>query len=189
MKRASWHTGGSIAIAFAALSCSPASPTPPDPGCKSFDYAAYTPGAKQQSLKNDVIPIFAVSCAFSSCHASESNPMGGLYLGPNINNVMGTASATPPYYPPDDATLAKIHAGLVGAKSKLAVTMPVVEANNPKNSFLMHKVDGDQACVDIACNAISTGKCGQSMPQLSAPIEPAAAGAIRDWIAQGAANN
>jgi hypothetical protein len=193
MKRASWYFGGfdalAAAIAFAALGCSSPTP-PPDPGCKSFDYGAYMPGAKQQSFKNDVVPIFARACAFSSCHASEVNPMGGLYLGPNVNNVMGgSPSATPPFYPPDDATLAKIHAGLVGAKGKLPVTMLLVQANSPKDSFLMHKIDGDQACVDIACNAISTGKCGQTMPQLSTPLEADAAGAIRDWIAQGAANN
>jgi hypothetical protein len=176
------------AIALVVLGCSPSSPPPPE-GCKSFDYAAYIPGSKQQSFKNDVVPIFARACAFSPCHAAESNPMGGLYLGPNVNNVMGTPSATPPYYPPDDATLAKIHTGLVGAKGKLPVTMLVVQASSPKDSFLMHKIDGDQACVDIACNPISTGKCGETMPQRSTPLEADAAGVIRDWIAQGAANN
>jgi len=179
-----------IAIALSAASgCSPSSPPPPDEGCKSFDYAAYTPGPKHMSFKNDVIPIFGRACAFSACHVSEQNPMGGLYLGPNVNNVMGGPASVPPFYPPDDATLAKIHGGLVGVKGKLALTMLLVQAASPKDSFLMHKVDGDQACVDIACNPISTGKCGETMPQRSMPLEADAAGVIRDWIAQGAAND
>jgi len=178
-----------VVALFAVLGCSPAPTPPPAPGCASFDYAGYTPGAKQVSFKNDVVPIFARACAFSTCHGANQNPMGGLYLGPNVNNVMGNASATPPFYPPDDATLARIHGGIVGAKGQLPVTMHLVEPGSPKDSFLMHKIDGDQACVDIACNPIATGKCGESMPQRSTPLDPAEAGAIRDWIAQGAMND
>jgi hypothetical protein len=178
-----------LALALAAVGCSSPSPSPPDTGCKAFDYATYVPGSKHASFKNDVVSIFARSCAFGPCHASEQNPMGKLYLGPNVNNVMGSAASMAPYYPPDDATLAKVHAGLVGVKSVLAVTMPLVRAGSPKDSFLMHKVDGDQACADIACNAIDTGKCGETMPQRTTPLEAADAAVIRDWIAQGAAND
>jgi hypothetical protein len=185
-----------VALAFpialaVTIGCS--SPTPPPPptegGCSSFDYGTYTPGPKQQSFKNDVVPIFATACAFGPCHASEQNPMGGLYLGPNLNNTMGSPNSTPPFYPPDDATLAKVHDGIVGAHGRLPVTMLLVQAGSPKDSFLMHKVDGDQACVDIECNPISTGKCGEAMPQRSTPLDAASANVIRDWIAQGAANN
>jgi hypothetical protein len=171
-----------------ALGCSP-SPPPPEPECKSFDYATYIPDAQHQSFKTNVIPIFARACAFGPCHAPETNPMGKLYLGPNVNNVMGSPNSMPPFYPPDDATIAKIHDGIVGAKGVLPVTMLLVQAGSPKDSFLMHKIDGDQACVDIACNTIATGKCGETMPQRSTPLEPADAGVIRDWIAQGAAND
>jgi hypothetical protein len=180
----------SLAITLGTiLGCSPASPIPPEPGCNSFDYATYAPAAQPVSLKNDVVPIFARACAFSTCHASDQNPMGGLYLGPNVNDVMGSASATPPYYPPDDATIAKVYGGLVGAKGKLPVTMLLVQPGSPKDSFLMHKIDGDQGCADIACNPIDTGKCGESMPQRSTPLDADSARTIRDWIAQGAMNN
>ena len=141
------------------------------------------------SFKSDVIPVFALSCAFSICHGTEQSPMGNLYLGPNINNVQSNPSSIPPFYPPDDATLAKIHTGLVGVHGKLPVTMLLVQAGSPKDSFMMHKIDGDQSCAAIDCNAISTGKCGESMPQRSTPLEAQAKKAIRDWIAEGAAND
>jgi hypothetical protein len=186
-------TGGaaiSLAIALcAASSCSDPPAPPAGPTCNSFDYSTYAPGPTKESFRTDVIPIFGRACAFSICHGSDQNPMGNLYLGPNINNVQGNAASTPPFYPPDDATLATIHGGLVGANGKLPVTMLLVQAGNPKGSFLMHKIEGDQSCADIACNAIDTGKCGEAMPQRTTPLEAGAIMAIRDWIAQGASND
>jgi hypothetical protein len=177
-----------VSLVFAAApGCSSASPGPSE-SCRSFDYATYAAGPKHVSFKSDVVPIFGTACAFSACHAAESNPMGGLYLGPNVNNTMDKDTSVPPFYPPDDATLAKIHGGLVDVKAKLALTMLLVHAGSPKDSFLMHKIDGDQGCAGIACNPIDTGTCGEAMPQRSASLDPGASTAIRDWIAQGATN-
>jgi hypothetical protein len=64
----------------------------------------------------------------------------------------------------------------------------LIQPGSPKESFLMHKIDGDQGCSGIACNAINTGPCGESMPQGSPSLESDASTSIRDWIAQGAGN-
>ena len=178
----------SLVVAIAALGCSGAS-SPPDGSCTSFDYATYKVGTTQVSFRSDVVPIFGRACAFSACHALEHNPMGALYLGPNVNNTPDQPTSIPPFYPPDDATRAKIRGGLVAVKAKLAVTMLLVQPGSPKDSFLMHKIEGDQSCADIACNPIDTGKCGETMPQRSTPLEHGASATIRDWIAQGAGEN
>jgi hypothetical protein len=116
----------------------------------------------------------------------EQNPQGGLYLGPNVNNIEADATATPPFYPPDDVTRIKIYGGLVGAAGQLPLAMLRVAPSNPKNSFLMHKIDGDQGCSGIACKPIATGECGEAMPQRNTPLESEAANTVRDWILQGA---
>jgi len=179
----------SVALAFGtALGCSSPSPLPAE-SCTSFDYSTYAAGSKQVSFKSDVVPIFGTACAFAACHTLEQNPMGGLYLGPNVNNTQDELTATPPFYPPDAATLAKIHGGLVGAKAKLAVAMLLVQPGRPKDSFLMHKIDGDQGCVHIACNPIDTGECGETMPQRNSALDRDASTTIRDWITQGATDD
>ena len=178
----------SLALACVAACGSPSPAPAPTPSCPSFDYATYVPRSNQVSFKTDVVPIFATACAFSACHASEQNPMGGLYLGPNLNNTQDKPASVAPFYPPDDATLAKIHGGAVGVKAKLAVTMLLIQPGSPKDSFLMHKIEGDQGCAGIACNSIATGTCGETMPQGSPSLEKDASSTIRDWIAQGAAN-
>jgi hypothetical protein len=172
---------------FALAGCS-SSAAAPDVGCKSFDDSTYTPGSAQISFKDDVVPVFAQSCSVASCHGLRENPSGGLYLGPNVNNTQDKPSSAPPFYPPDGITLADVHGRLVGVKGQLPVTMVLVAAGTPRDSFLMHKIDGDQSCSGIPCKEIATGDCGEAMPQRSMPLETRAANTIRDWILQGAPN-
>ena len=67
--------------------------------------------------------------------------------------------------------------------------MKLVAPSDPANSFLMHKVDGDQCTLAAACANSAFRDCGQQMPWNSGTIEATSADAIRAWIAQGAQNN
>jgi hypothetical protein len=157
-----------------------------DGGCHPFAWAQYVPGTKPISFARDVVPIFAQSCSIASCHGLSDSPMGSLYLGPNINNTADQPDSIAPLYPPDAATLGQIYRGLVGKTATLAISMVLVNPAHPESSFLMHKIDGDQGCSGVACRPISTGVCGESMPQRSTPIPRVQGDTVRDWILHGA---
>ena len=69
--------------------------------------------------------------------------------------------------------------------------MPVIAPGDPANSYLMHKIDGDQCTLAADCASSTTQytDCGQQMPYSSPPLDPATADLVRKWIAQGAKNN
>jgi hypothetical protein len=120
------------------------------------------------SFKNDVLPVFVQSCTFTSCHGSMT-ANNGVYLGEHMG---ATSSAT-------------VIANLMKPTQDL-VTMPFITPGNPGESFLMHKMDGDQCTLDMKC---TNGTCQTSMPQ-GDPILPVAnRDIVRRWIAQGAKDN
>ena len=139
--------------------------------CKVYDppsdFVATTPAV---SFKTDVAPIFQKSCAFSSCHGNENGGnQANLYLG-------------------DDK--AKIFTNLVGFTATKYPQMPRIAANDAKNSYLMHKIDGD-SCTLPSCS----GACANTMPddtaidQSPSLLTVAQRDTFRRWILQGAQNN
>lgn len=121
------------------------------------------------SLKNDVLPIFVQSCTFSACHGVMTGANNGVYLGEHTGTT----------------TTATVVSGLAKTTLHLAST-PYVTAGNPGQSFLMHKMDGDQCAFDMKC---TSGSCGTSMPQGDAVLPVATRDVVRRWIAQGAKDN
>jgi hypothetical protein len=126
------------------------------------------------SLKNDVVPIFKGSCGLSSsCHQSSGNAITnhGVFLGNDP---------------------AKVFQATANVKSVELATMSFVTPNDPPNSYLMHKMDGDQCQFDAQCDGGSFGVtgCGDLMPQGQLdPLDEPTRLTVRRWIAQGAQNN
>lgn len=141
------------------------------PGCygppKDFD--STTP---QVSFQADVFPVFRRSCGLTvACHGSVSGP--NPYLGPALG-----ATVT-------EADLEAIRTQNVGADSRLKSGMKRIAPGDPMNSFLMHKLDGDQSdCSLLECG----GACGTEMPP-GQKLHVDERDMIRRWIAQGAVVN
>src|SRR5581483_8643014 len=95
-------------------------PTPP--ACVPFDYRAYVASA-DPSFRNDVRPIFAVSCALRSCHGSVS----GMDAREPVDRPLdlGPPSDEPP---PDDTTLADVRQNLV---TRASITAPMTMLVKP----------------------------------------------------------
>ncbi len=145
------------------FACSPANT---EPVCTTYEVPVTldltTPVV---SLRNDVVPIFSASCAFTSCHGTKSTTSNnGLYLGSQLSA-------------PD---VPAIRMSLL-AKA-VPIDMPIITPSDPSQSYLMHKIDGD------ACKLCS-GACGKSMPNNSPVMSVDRRDVIRRWIAQGAKDN
>ena len=70
--------------------------------------------------------------------------------------------------------------------------MNFVTAGDPAQSFLMHKMDGDQCTLIPECMVPGSYRpnCGVFMPYQAASIlDVAARDVVRRWIGQGAQNN
>jgi hypothetical protein len=116
------------------------------------------------SFETDVAPIFAKSCAFSSCHGSHSAGNHGVFLAANGADGMSAVKTS-----------------LAGASQELP-SMKFVAPGDPQNSFVMHKLDGSLCGLDQCVG----GACGVSMPQGNDMLPQAARDTVRRWIAQGA---
>jgi hypothetical protein len=88
--------------------------------------------------------------------------------------------------------------GIVNVKSIELPSMNYVTAGMPEESFLMHKMDGDQCQFVSMCSTSGSAPaqmCGVVMPQAGCALEPTTAGGVnprdtvRRWIAQGALDN
>jgi hypothetical protein len=117
------------------------------------------------SFSKDVLPVFAQSCAFSTCHGSTTGAANGVFLGRDGP---------------------KVHAAIVGVKGDELTTMPFVNPGNPRESYLMRKMDGSQCALDAQCTG---GSCQSSMPKGDLPLEVERRDIVRRWIAQGAKND
>ena len=117
------------------------------------------------SFAKDVMPIFGQSCAFSTCHGSTVGNANGVFLGKDAPRV---------------------YAAIVGPKGDEHPTMPFVTAGNPRESYLMRKLDGSQCALDARC---SGGSCQGSMPKNEESLDLATRDKVRRWIAQGAKND
>jgi hypothetical protein len=140
-------------------------------------------GSAAVSFRTDIMPIFQQSCTLSSvCHGQMNNTSEeNLYLGENGGATDAGA----------------LYGMLVGVPSKEDPSMNLVTAGDPANSYLWHKVVGDQNSLASGCakaatqctDCNSTQPCGGNQPYLGEMLQETDLCAIENWISQGARNN
>ncbi len=148
--------------------------TPPYVSCADLS-------APTVSFARDVAPVFQKGCAIAgaTCHGSPSvnaKATGQPYLG----------------MPAGGTDAAQVLAGIVGVPSAEDPQMNNVTPGQPGQSWLMHKLDGDQCLYSTQCNATGNqifANCGLQQPYNSGVLDLATRDTIRRWIAQGAKNN
>jgi hypothetical protein len=107
-------------------------------------------------FERDIQPIFTANCALSGCHAGTSPQQGqNLSDGLAYQNIVNVPSHERP-------------------------GMMRVLPFQPDSSYLVHKIQGDQA---------SVGGQGGRMPLGMTPLTPQQIDLIRAWITAGAKNN
>jgi hypothetical protein len=133
------------------------------------------------SFATDIQPIWNASCAISgaTCHGSpvtDPKTTGQIYLGS-----------------PDGGVAASdILPKVVGQPSPENGAMDIIKAGDPVNSYMMHKIDGDECLYAKTCNATQNAiftNCGIQMPYNSGVLDQGSRDKIRRWIAQGAQSN
>ena len=169
----------SIVVTFAVLA-----PLFGATGCSSTSSAAPPTESGPVSFSTQIQPILQQSCgvAGGTCHgASDGSSQLGLYLAEPAGAMDGYG---------DPAT---ILGAIVNAKSMEDPTMNIITPGDPENSYLYHKVLGDQDTLVADCTANASGvqgkPCGVSMPQTGGSIGTTDEGLLKDWITQGAKNN
>jgi hypothetical protein len=164
----------SVSFSLVMAACSSSEETPAaeggDPCAPEVTRAA---GSIPPSFKNDIVPLFKQSsCTATGCHGS-SGANGGIYLPGTNPDLMYEE---------------------LKKESVLVKGMKFVVPSDPKNSWLMVKLDGKQGAYSAKC-ADTTGKlkpndCGQTMPQSNDPLLPklpeAKRNLVRSWICDGA---
>ncbi|MDB4935028.1 MAG: hypothetical protein JWP87_2000 [Labilithrix sp.] len=131
--------------------------------------AASTASSRQVSFSSDVLPIFATSCSFGSCHGATRGDNNGVFLGTKAGNTSASA----------------IRDALVGHPSKQSPSTPYVTPADPSRSYLIRKLEGTM-CGLADCSA---GNCGQTMPRGGDKLDDASLDLVRTWIMQGATDN
>jgi hypothetical protein len=181
---------GSVALLYGVSACSSSGTTAGDAGtsdsggggggdagCRAYvpDAGVTTPAV---SLSEDVMPLFQQSCgiAGSTCHGSP---------------IVTTQGRPFLDYPDGGSDAATVLTGIVGQPSTEDPQMSLVKAGDPAQSFMMHKLDGDQCTLASACAKGGSlyQDCGQQMPYSSPRLDQEQRDTIRRWIAQGAQNN
>lgn len=133
--------------------------------CKDYEPpATFDAQNPKVTFSNDVMPIFKQSCAFTACHGLQGSN-NGVYLGQDQGQV---------------------HQNLVGVAAGELPAMSFVKAGDPRNSFLMRKIDASQCTLDAQC---VDKTCGESMPRGEPQMPVETRDVIRRWIAQGAKND
>ncbi len=168
-------TGGAGGMTCNAPNTS--SPTPPYVPCLTGS-ALQSPSV---SFASDIQPIFNQSCAIAggTCHGSattDPKTTGQIYLGSQDGGVAASD------------VLPKI----VDQPSPENPGMDTIKAGDPANSYLMHKLDGDQCQYATACAGTKIplfANCGIQMPFNSGVLDQDSRDKIRRWIAQGAKAN
>jgi len=143
-----------------------------------LDFATLPPNAPV-SLKDDLLPIFGLSCAGTSCHSAPTKK-GGLYLGPKCDFDTAakwsckfpTAPNTDPEasQPVTQQVLDDVWASLMENAKTVTGPAPVVKRvtpGAPQTSFLIDKTSDKQnqrgyVCVNTDPKPGAAGTCGCS---------------------------
>jgi hypothetical protein len=162
--------------------------------------------AERVSLRDDVMPIFGLSCTMSSCHGGDEPP-AKLYLGVRcaydensahrctFPDEPGTA-AQPDVAPLTPEVVDRVYQGLLTASST-APAVPLVAPGDPGASFLVDKLRGTHNVRGYDCVSLRpeemVGACGRAMPFGSSLCDLGSSGAsqfntIVAWVVQGARN-
>ncbi len=175
-----------VALALASLSagagCSSSSSLdePLETGvvaqCAPFDAGPAADGARTSDAATPVFraqvdQIVNFSCAIASCHGRAPG-QGHLFLPKRQAADAGTGLNGDWY---DQ---------VVGVASQTDPAMLLVKPGDPANSWLVHKVGGDQCYFKDAC---AMGNCGDRMPQANLALDPADVETIVAWVREGAA--
>jgi hypothetical protein len=144
-----------------------------DGGCPKFNYTNYNP-TMSPTLRNDIQPIFTISCALaSSCH--QNGPSG---RHPNL----GLSLAQLDGGKPSDMVLTGILTELNKPSAEVA-GRNIAVSGKPEDSYLMNKIEGTQDCSGFTC--MGPDKCGIQMPDPQTPLEKNQIELIRAWIKKG----
>jgi hypothetical protein len=176
--------------------------------CDSFDDPRYRDEVAV-SFRNDLLPIFGLSCVVSDCH-SPRDRKAGLNLGYKCAYdfsarwkctfpIAGDSDPTKPQ-PDDEQVAAQIYADLLApARTVNGGRVQRVVPGDPANSFLVLKLADKQNTRGYACinqdvsHETDPPPCGVAMPQngdvFCAGTYQERFNAIVFWIAQGAKNN
>ncbi|MDF2694168.1 MAG: hypothetical protein K0S65_2551 [Labilithrix sp.] len=141
----------------------------PDDAAVCSDYsppASFDAQNPTVTFAKDVMPIFSQSCAFASCHGSTTGTTNGVFLG-------GTDPA-------------RVHQAIVDVRSSKLPTMSYVKPGDPRESFLLRKMDASQCPLDAQCTGAD---CGEAMPRNGSELPVETRDIVRRWIAQGAKND
>ena len=106
------------------------------------------------SFADDVAPLWEAHCGGMLCHVV-----------------------------PSDTTPQAFAERWVGVTGFATEDMLLIAPFDPDGSFLMHKLDGNQPCLDVACKLDG---CGAPMPPGGQLLEPNERAVFRRWIADGA---
>ena len=160
--------------------------------------------AEHVSLRDDVMPIFGLSCAMSFCHGNDKPP-AKLYLGVRcVFDENSPHRCTFPDEPgaasqPDVAPLTpeivdRVYQGLLAA-SNTAPEVQLVTPGDPDASFLVDKLLGthnDRGYDCASSGPVELGPCGAAMP-FGSPgfcafdgFESSTFNTIAAWVLQGA---
>src|SRR5687768_5546819 len=119
--------------------------------CPKFDYTNYNP-TTSPTLRNDIQPIFMISCALSSsCHQNGSTHPP--YLGLSYAQLDGGK--------PSDAVLQGVLAELNKNSTQVA-GRKIAVSGKPEDSYVMNKIDGTHDCSGFVC--MGPDRCGVRMP-------------------------
>lgn len=121
-------------------------------------------------LRAQVDTIVNFSCAIASCHG-RSPGQGHLFL-PKRQAADAGAGMNGDWYDQ-----------VVGVASLTNPSMQLVKPGDPAESWLVHKVGGDQCYFKAAC---VKGNCGDRMPQANLALDPADIATIVAWVREGA---
>jgi hypothetical protein len=111
--------------------------------------------------RSDVEGFIFITCSLTSCHGRFPDGQSGLYIGPSGDWTQN----------------------VVNVKSKERPDMVRVKPGDLKNSWLAHKLVGDQCLFGTKC---VDGDCGDQMPGTGQPLEPTDLNTFLEWIRQGA---
>ena len=142
--------------------------------CPKFDYTNYNP-TMSPTLRNDIQPIFMISCALSSsCH--QNGTMYHPNLGLSLSQLDGGK--------PSDMILN----GILDELKKPSVEVAgraIAVSGKPEDSYLVNKIEGTNNCSGFMC--MGPDKCGIQMPDPLSPLEKNQIEMIRAWIKKGMA--